>query len=219
MTNKKYALSVIKRGEYMDFHHFNLKLEEIFCGNKKLFAFPKIYIDANNNLYYNSLDSVCLSESYITKKNCFYNNNEMLIDILKIKKEFKVHDLYLEFDEISLSLIKVPIYYSVDEYHFNELISDVFTLTMIKKLCKQKNEEALLVSIINYLKLFDLNKSIFIMQYISFYNMVTQHQLSRIYIEYIRHLNKKNLFSTRNNEKLTQKAIFRYFSIKEIKLA
>ena len=49
-----------------------------------------------------------------------------------------MHDLYLWFDEMNLSLIKILIYYSVDEYYFNELILDVFTLTIIKNYVNKK---------------------------------------------------------------------------------
>lgn len=199
---------------------FNLKteIEQICDKNMKNFIFPKIYIDINNNLYYNSLNSMCFSSDFINKNSIFYNNNEILKEIIALKKKLRVHDLYLEFDNNRLSLAICPVYNSISDIYFHDLLSEPFTLAMIKKISRENNKQERLMTLVGYLKLLTKARAFLIMQYFFFYNLIPRSELLDIYNEYVSYLNENFMFSTKNNKKLVQKALFKNFSMKEFNL-
>lgn len=184
--------------------------------NKKEFAFPKIYIDEDNDLYYNSLNNIFISSCYIKQNGLFYNNNEVLKDIIAYKKELNISDLYLEFNGSDLLIAILPEYNSINEGYFNELCSMSFTIRMINKIQHESDQLIRCQTMLKYLKLLDVKKSLILIQYIIFHNLMTISDVLHIFKLYLFHLDEVSDFSNVNNIMFLQKALFCQFSINDI---
>lgn len=184
--------------------------------NKKEFAFPKIYIDEDNDLYYNSLNNIFISGCYIERNGFFYNNNEVLKDIVEYKKELNISDLYLEFKGQDLSIVILPEYNSISDDYFKELCSMSFTIGMINKVQRETDQLVRCQTILKYLKLLDVKESIMLIQYIIYHNVMTISEVLHIFKLYLFHLDEVSKFSNVNNIMFLQKAIFCQFSINDI---
>lgn len=201
-------------------HDENIKAELNFLcrKNKKEFAFPKIYIDEDNDLYYNSLNNIFISGCYIEKNGLFYNNNEVLKDIVAYKKELNISDLYLEFNGWDLSIVILPEYNSINEDYFKEIYSMSFTIKMINKIQCETDPLVRCQTMLKYLKLLDVKKSLILIQYIIFHNLMTIPDVLHIFKLYLFHLDEVSEFSNVNNIMFLQKALFCQFSIDDIYL-
>lgn len=200
----------------MNEENIKAKVNFICKKNKKEFAFPKIYIDEDNDMYYNSLNNIFISSCYIERNGLFYNNNEVLKEIVAYKKELNISDLYLEFDKHHPSLIISPKYNSINDDYFNELNSMAFTIGMINKVKREADELVRCLTMLNYLKLLDVKKSLLVIQYLIFYNLMPVTEILKIFKLYRFHLDEVSKFSNTNNIMFLQKALFFQFSINDI---
>lgn len=201
-------------------HDENIKanINRLCKKNKKEFAFPKIYIDEDNDLYYNSLNNIFISGCYIERNGFFYNNNEVLKDIVAYKKELNISDLYLEFNGGDLSIVILPEYNSINEDYFKEIYSMSFTIKMINKIQYETDPLVRCQTMLKYLKLLDVKKSLILIQYIIFHNLMTISEVLHIFKLYLFHLDEVSEFSNVNNIMFLQKALFCQFSIDDIYL-
>lgn len=202
----------------MNEENIKAKLNCLCKKNKEEFAFPKIYIDEDNDLYYNSLNNIIISSCYIEKYCLFYNNNEVLKDIVAYKKELNISDLYLEFNGRDLSIVISPEYNSISEDYFRELCSMSFTIGMINKVQRETDQFVRSQTMLKYLKLLDAKKSFILIQYIIFHNLMTISEVLHIFKLYLCHLDDVSEFSNVNNIMFLQKALFCQFSINDIYL-
>ncbi|EFV0794972.1 hypothetical protein HRN22_002679 [Salmonella enterica] len=196
----------------------NLKAEiNYICKeNRKEFAYPKIYIDEDNDLYYNSLNNIFISSCYIKKNGLFYNNNELLREILKYKKILNISDLYLEFNGLDLSIVISSEYNIINDDYFKDLGSMSFNIGMINKVRRETDQLVRCQTMVKYLKLFDVKKSLMLIQYLIFHNLMTTSEISQIFKLYTFYLDEVSQFSNSSNIVFLQKAIFCQFSINEI---
>lgn len=196
----------------------NLKAEiNYICKeNRREFAYPKIYIDEDNDLYYNSLNNIFISSCYIEKNGLFYNNNELLRKILRYKKLLNISDLYLEFNGLELSIVISSEYNSINDDYFKDLGSMSFHIGMINKVRRETDQLVRCQKMVKYLKLFDVKKSLILIQYLIFHNLMTIPEISQIFKLYTFYLDEVSQFSNASNIVFLQKAIFCQFSINEI---
>ncbi|ECF1776775.1 hypothetical protein E1J93_19350 [Salmonella enterica subsp. enterica serovar Welikade] len=196
----------------------NLKAEiNYICKeNRREFAYPKIYIDEDNDLYYNSLNNIFISSCYIEKNGLFYNNNELLRKISRYKKALNISDLYLEFNGLELSIVISSEYNSINDDYFKDLGSMSFHIGMINKVRRETDQLVRCQKTVKYLKLFDVKKSLILIQYLIFYNLMTIPEISQIFKLYTFYLDEVSQFSNASNIVFLQKAIFCQFSINEI---
>ncbi|WP_411172657.1 hypothetical protein ACHQIZ_05805 [Klebsiella pneumoniae] len=196
----------------------NLKAEiNYICKeNRREFAYPKIYIDEDNDLYYNSLNNIFISSCYIKKNGLFYNNNELLREILKYKKILNISDLYLEFNGLDLSIVISSEYNIINDDYFKDLGSMSFNIGMINKVRRETDQLVRCQTMVKYLKLFDVKKSLILIQYLIFHNLMTTPEISQIFKLYTFYLDEISQFSNSSNIVFLQKAIFCQFSINEI---
>ncbi|ECI0253731.1 TPA: hypothetical protein H2W72_004024 [Salmonella enterica] len=196
----------------------NLKAEiNYICKeNRREFAYPKIYIDEDNDLYYNSLNNIFISSCYIEKNGLFYNNNELLRKILRYKKVLNISDLYLEFNGLELSIVISSEYNSINDDYFKDLGSMSFHIGMINKVRRETDQLVRCQKMVKYLKLFDVKKSLILIQYLIFHNLMTIPEISQIFKLYTFYLDEVSQFSNASNIVFLQKAIFCQFSINEI---
>ncbi|EJX0282006.1 hypothetical protein ODD50_003305 [Salmonella enterica] len=196
----------------------NLKAEiNYICKeNRREFAYPKIYIDEDNDLYYNSLNNIFISSCYIKKNGLFYNNNELLREILKYKKILNISDLYLEFNGLDLSIVISSEYNIINDDYFKDLGSMSFNIGMINKVRRETDQLVRCQTMVKYLKLFDIKKSLILIQYLIFHNLMTTPEISQIFKLYTFYLDEISQFSNSSNIVFLQKAIFCQLSINEI---
>ncbi|PIJ48228.1 MULTISPECIES: hypothetical protein [unclassified Erwinia] len=200
----------------MSEENIKAKINHLCKKSKKEFAFPKIYIDEDNDLHYNSLNNIFISSCYIERNGLFYNNNEVLKDIVAYKKELDISDLYLEFDGRDLSVVISPEYNSISEDYFKELCAMSFTIGMINKVQRETDQLVRCQTTLNYLKLLDVKKAFILIQYIIFHNLMTISEVLNIFKLYLCHLDEVSEFSNVNNIMFLQKALFCQFSINDI---
>lgn len=174
------------------------------------------YIDEDNDLYYNSLNNIFISSCYIKENGLFYNNNEFLRKISRYKKALNIGDLYLEFNRLELSIVISSEYNSINDDYFKDLGSMSFHIGMINKVRRETDQLIRCQEMVKYLKLFDVKKSLILIQYFIFYNLMTIPEISQIYKLYTFYLDEVSQFSNASNIVFLQKAIFCQFSINEI---
>ncbi|WP_044204654.1 hypothetical protein, partial [Pectobacterium odoriferum] len=165
------------------------------------------------------LNNIIISCCYLQDNSkYYYNNNYILKEVISLKIEHNISDLYLEFYDTKPPVIITPVYNTINDDYFDELRLEPFTLGIIKKLCNERSDTVRLTSMMNYFKLLNISQSFLIIQYFIFYNLMAKHESLEIYRVYRNFLDEKFSFSTKNNRKFIEKALFKQFSMKEVNL-